>query len=148
VARSVAKFGKNHQGWHYGFKLPASVDTKGRFCGLSLTPANVHDAQAMPNILNEYTKVAVGDGGYTARVMREHIREKYGTIIISPPHPKQNKKVITRWQHTLLRIRPKVETVFDYLKEHMHFVTSFPRSVKGYLFHYLRILLGYQVMVG
>jgi len=147
VARSVAKFGKNHQGWHYGFKLHASVDTKGRFCGLALTPANIHDTRAMPTILNKHTKIAVGDGGYTARVMREIIWENYGTIIISPPHPKQNKKVMTQWQHLLLKMRPKIESVFGYIKEHMHFVTSFPRSVRGYLFHYLRILIGYQLMV-
>ncbi len=26
VARNIADFGKNHQGWHYGFKLHASID--------------------------------------------------------------------------------------------------------------------------
>jgi len=148
VAKNIASYGKNHQGWHYGFKLHASIDNQGRFCGLALTPANIHDTRAIPIILNKYTKVAVGDGGYTARVMRDIIWENYGTIIISPPHPKQNKKVMTQWQHLLLRMRPKIESVFDYLKNHMHFVTSFPRSVKGYLFHYLRVLLGYQIMVG
>lgn len=147
VAKKVAQFGKNHQGWHYGFKLHASVDLKGRLCGLALTPANQHDAQMMAHILNEYTKVAVGDGGYTARVMREYIWKRYGTIVVSPPHFKQTKKVAALWQVTLLKMRPKIESVFDFLKEHLHLVTSFPRSVKGYLFHYLRILLGYQMMV-
>lgn len=147
VAKSVAKFGKNHQGWHYGFKLHASIDRNGKFCGLALTPANVHDAQMMPAILNGQTKVAVGDGAYTARVMSELIWKNYGTIVISPPHPKQTKKIMTRWQYLLLKLRPKIESVFDYLKEHLHLVTSFPRSVKGYLLHYVRILLGYQMLV-
>ncbi len=147
VAKGIAQFGKNHQGWHFGFKLHASVDTHGRFCGLVLTPANVYDAQMMPKILDEHTRVAVGDSHYGASVMRQHIWETYGTIVIAPPHFKQKKKVMARWQHLLLMARPKIESVFDYLKEHMYFVTSFPRSVKGYLFHYLRILLGYQLMV-
>tara|TARA_Y100000031_G_C8165813_1_gene359294 strand:- start:267 stop:1082 length:816 start_codon:yes stop_codon:yes gene_type:complete len=147
VAKNIAKFGKNHQGWHYGFKFHASIDYKGRFCGLALTSANVHDIHAMPKILNEHAKIAVGDGGYTARVMRDIIWKNYGTIIISPPHPKQNKKLMTSWQYLLLAMRPKIEAVFDYLKEHLHLVSSFPRSVKGYLLHYLRILLGYQFMM-
>lgn len=147
VAKGIAQFGKNHQGWHYGFKLHASVDTHGRFCGLLLTPANIHDAQRIPYLVNQHTKIAVGDTSYGARVMREYIWETYGTIIIAPPHPKQKKKMITDWQYVLLTMRPKIESVFDYLKEHLHFVSSFPRSVKGYLFHYLRILLGYQLMV-
>lgn len=147
ICRNIAQFGKNHQGWHYGFKLHASVDGEGRFCGLVLTPANTHDAQRIPYLVNKYTKIAVGDTSYGARVMREHIWETCGTIILAPPHPTQKTKVLTGWQYVLLRMRPKIESVFDYLKEHLHFVTSFPRSVKGYLLHYLRILLGYQLMV-
>jgi len=146
VARKVAAFGKNHQGWHYGFKLHASIDMQGRFCGLALTPANIHDAQMMGRILNKHTKVAVGDTSYGARVMGRIVWERYGTIIVAPPHPKQKRKVLAPWQLYLLRMRPKIESVFDYLKEHLHLVSSFPRSVKGYLFHYARILLGYQLM--
>ena len=67
--------------------------------------------------------------------------------LLSPPHPRQNKKIVTGWQDFLLKARPKIETVFDFLKEHLHLITSFPRSVKGYLFHYLKVLLGYQVSV-
>lgn len=146
VCKNIARFGKNHQGWHYGFKLHASVDLEGKLCAIHFTPANVHDAQAMPMILNKHTKLAVGDGGYTASVMKKIIWEKYGTLIVSPPHFKQNKKLMAPWQYKLLRIRPKIETVFDYLKEHLHLVSSFPRSVSGYLLHYIRILLGYQIM--
>ena len=146
TAKNIASFGKNHQGWHYGFKLHASINLKGQLCGLAFTPASHNDAQQMPKILNKHTRIAIGDGGYTARVMREHLWYKYGTIIISPPHHKQKKKLMTWWQYLLLNMRSKIESTFDYLKEHLHLVTSFPRSVKGYLFHYVRILLGYQIM--
>jgi hypothetical protein len=148
VAKDIASFGKNHQGWHYGFKLHASVDKRGRLCGIALTPANVFDAHLMPKILNKDTKVAVGDSHYGASVMRKKIFDAYGTLIIAPPHFKQRTKIMTSWQHLLLKARPKIESVFDYLKEHMHLVTSFPRSVSGYLLHYLRILVGYQLMTG
>jgi len=148
VAKGRAAFGKNHQGWHYGFKLHASVDPHGRLCGIALTPANVHDAQVLPRIVNAHTKIAVGDGAYTASVMQRHLWERYGTIIVSPPHPKQRKKLLTWWQHVLLSARAKIESAFDILKEHLHLVTSFPRSVNGYLFHYVRILLAYQLSRG
>lgn len=146
VAKNIATFGKNHQGWHYGFKLHVSVNWQKALCGLALTPASANDAQQMTNILNHCAKVVVGDGGYTASVMRRHIFETYGTFVVAPPHFKQNKKLITPWQLALLKSRPKVESVFDYLKEHLHLVSSFPRSVAGYLLHYVRILLGYQMM--
>jgi hypothetical protein len=146
VAKDKASFGKNHQGWHYGFKLHMSIDPQGRIAGLVFTPANQADNMQMKRILNRFARVAVGDGGYTASRMQRAVWEKYGTIIISPPHPRQRKKVMAFWQHRLLLKRPKIESVFDYLKEHMHLVSSFPRSVKGYLVHYVRILLGYQIM--
>jgi hypothetical protein len=147
VARRVADFGKNHQGWHYGFKLHASVDPKGQFCGLVLTPANVHDAQLRPYLIRGRVKVIVGDSAYGARVMRERMWKERGTLVLAPPHFSQKKKLMTGWQCRLLRARPKIESVFDYLKNHLGLVTSFARSVTGYLFHYLRILLAYQFMV-
>lgn len=73
VAVNIADFGKNHQGWHYGFKLHASINGKGQMAGLAFTPANEHDAQQMPKILNQHTRIAVGDTSYTASVMQEYL---------------------------------------------------------------------------
>jgi hypothetical protein len=148
VAQGIAQFGKNHQGWHFGFKLHASIDLHGNLCAVYITPANVHDAQVMPKTLNEYTRYAVGDSHYGAKVMRQYIWETYGTIIVAPPHFTQKRKVMAEWQHLFLNVRSKIESVFDYLKNHLNIVSSFPRSVNGYLLHYLRILVGYQVMGG
>lgn len=146
VAQNIARFGRNHQGWHFGFKLHAAIDLKGALCALALTPANAFDAHLLVQLLNEHTKIAVGDTTYGARVMREIIWERYGTVIIAPPHPKQTKKIAALWQNELLSMRSKIEAVFDVLKQHLHLVTSFARSVKGYLLHYIRILLSYQIV--
>jgi len=146
VAKNIAAYGKNHQGWHYGFKLHAAITSAGSLCSIALTPANIHDAQMMPHILNAHTKIAVGDSHYGASVMGRIIWEKYGTIILAPPHYKQKRKIMSPWQHALLSHRSKIEAVFDILKNHLHLVSSFPRSVFGYLTHYVRILLGYQIL--
>ena len=42
-------------------------------------------------------------------------------------------------------MRPKVEAVFGLLKERFSLVTHYPRSIAGYLAHYLRTLLAYQL---
>jgi len=146
VCRGLAKFGKNYQGYHFGFKLHASIDIQGRLCGLAISPANEHDSRAEPYVLNKHTKLAVGDGTYGGKAMNDHIFEEYGTIVLAPPHPKQNKKLMTRWQQFFLNMRSKIECTFDYLKNHLGLVSSFPRSPKGYLFHWLRVILGYQMM--
>lgn len=147
VAKNAAQFGKNHQGWHYGFKLHAAIDNRGLFSSICFSSAKMYDAQILPSLVREHMKVIVGDSHYGARVMREQIWRKYGVIIISPPHWKQKSKLATLWQNALLSMRSKIESVFDILKEHFHLVTSFPRSVKGYFVHYLRILLSYQFSI-
>jgi hypothetical protein len=146
VCKGIAAFGKNWQGWHYGFKLHASINKNGQFTGLYFTPANEHDAQQLPHLVKGGAKIVVGDTTYGARVMKEHLWKTKGVFILAPPHPKQGNKVLAKWQELLLKARPKIECAFDYLKEHMHLVSSFPRSVAGYLFHYLRVLLAYQAM--
>lgn len=77
--------------------------------------------------------------------MHRKVRRAFGTFILTPPHYKQMKQFMTETQRKLLRRRPKIETVFDYLKQHLQ--TSFPRSMQGYALHYLRVLLGYQLLV-
>jgi hypothetical protein len=148
VACGVADFGRNWQGWHYGFKLHASCGPTGRLCAIWFTPANEHDAQQIPHLVNDATVIAVGDGTYGARIMREKMWRVHKAFILAPPHPKQKKKVMAQWQYVLLRARPKIECTFDYLKEHLNLVSSFPRSVMGYFVHYVRILLSYQLMWG
>lgn len=144
VARAVAAFGKNHQGWHYGFKLHASVDSQGHFCALYFTPANEADVLQLRHLVDKATRVVVADAGYTAQVTHRHIWRDFRCAVISPPRPRQ-RWIVTGWHQLLLSLRPKIEAVFGTLKERAYFVTSFPRSVEGYFVHYLRVLLGYQL---
>ena len=147
VAKRVAQFGKNWQGWHYGFKLHAAIDHNNRLTALVFTPANEHDNQHMEKLVNEQTKILVGDSHYGGSVMRKRLWKKHKTIVIAPPHHTQRKKLVASWQMLLLKMRPKIEATFGILKEKHFLVTSFPRSVRGYFVHYVRTLLGYQMGV-
>jgi hypothetical protein len=147
VARGYARTGHNWQGEHYGFKLHASIDNRGRLCAYTFTDALAHDSRSIPVLVNEHTRIAVGDTGYRSAPLHRKIRRAFGTFILTPPHYKQQRQVMAEWQRRLLRRRPKIETVFDYLKQHLHLQTSFPRSVQGYALHYVRVLLGYQLLV-
>ncbi len=101
----------------------------------------------MEKLVNEHTKVLVGDSHYGGNVMRKHLWKKHKTIVIAPPHHTQRKMILTALQLKLLQLRLKVEAVFGELKEKHFMVTSSPRSVRGYFLHYVRTLLGYQMKV-
>lgn len=146
VAKNAASMGKNWQGWHYGFKLHATVSSRATLCSLWFSAASFYDAQALPFLVNSHTKTLVGDTLYGASVMRKKIHDLFGSVIISPPWPQQKAKISTPFQNFLLSERSKIECVFGVLKNHLQLVTSFPRSVRGYFVHYIRILLGYQIM--
>lgn len=146
VAKMLANFGKNWQGWHYGFKLHVSIDHEGKLCAVVFTEASTFDGKIVPRLVNNKTKIAVGDSSYGGKKLRDHLWDDKGIFILAPPHSSHKQKIVAPWQHRLLSFRSKIETVFDYLKEHMHLVTSFARSINGYFLHYIRILLGYQIL--
>ena len=142
VAKGVAAFGKNHQGWWYGFKLHAAVNERGQLTALCFTPANEYDAQRMERLVNRATKVVVGDSHYAASPMRKRLWKKYGIVVVAN---NRKRALMTSWQYLLQTMRQKIEATFGKLKEQHFLVTSFPRSVAGYFVHYLRTLLGYQL---
>lgn len=148
VAKGVAAWGFNHQGSYFGFKLHAAIDANNRLVAIVFTSANRYDGQLLDRLVNEYTKIVVGDSHYNGSVERKKLWLQYGILIVAYPHHKQKRKVMAHWQHRLLLMRPKIEAMFDQLKEHLHLVTSFPRSVEGYFIHYLRVILGYQMRLG
>ncbi|MBI4836224.1 MAG: hypothetical protein HY817_03110 [Candidatus Abawacabacteria bacterium] len=106
----------------------------------------MHDAQMLPVLMRTTMRIIIGDSTYGAHVMREKIWEKFGILVLAPPHYTQKTQLMTWWQWRLLNARSKIESVFDYLKEHLHLVSSFPRSLTGYFLHYMRILLTYQFL--
>jgi len=57
------------------------------------------------------------------------------------------KKIATEEQIGLLNLRMKVETHFRMLKVVYGFVTSMPRSVGGYLVHYLAALTAHLLQL-
>lgn len=145
VAKAAAAYGYNHQGVHYGFKLHAAIDVNNRLAATVFTPADRYDGQLLERLVNKHTRLAVGDSHYGGSVERKRAWQRFGVIVVAPPHHKQKRKLMAGWQKQLLGLRSKIEASFDELKEHLGLVTSFPRSIKGYFVHYLRVLLGYQM---
>lgn len=142
VAKATARWGKNHQGWWYGFKLHAAVNQRGSFAALCFTPANEYDAQHLEKLVNHATKVVVGDSHYAASPMVKRLWKRYGIVVVAN---NRRRALMAAWQEVLMHMRQKVEATFGKLKGQHFLVTSFPRSVPGYFVHYVRTLLGYQL---
>ncbi|MBW4061535.1 transposase [Candidatus Saccharibacteria bacterium] len=145
VAAGLAGWGYNWQGAWFGFEIHAAVDLEGRLSNVTFTPADVYDGHVTPRLVRSETKIVVGDSHYGDKIARKRLWRDQGVIVVAPVHYKQKAQVMARWQQKLLAARVKVECTFDYLKEHLNLVSSFPRSRDGYMLHDVLILLGYQM---
>jgi transposase, IS5 family len=62
--------------WHFGMKVHIGVDSQtGLVHSASVTPANVHDSQELPNLLHGEETRLYGDSAYHGSTQREAVRE-------------------------------------------------------------------------
>ena len=85
----------------------------------------------------------VADAAYISAKLREKLWE-LGLLILTPLR-KNMKGLASLEQRERLKGRSIIETVFSVLKDRLGLVTSLPRSLDGYLTHYILVLLAYQL---
>lgn len=127
---------KNSKGWFYGLKLHLSADVEGRVLGLKLTPGNADDRKIFRKMNERLRGLFVADAGYVSEELERDFFIEGERLVITGSR-KNMKKLSAPWQIALLNLRMKVEVHFRMLKVCYGLVTSFPRSIDGYLTHYL-----------
>lgn len=143
VAKGFAAKSKSTMGWYYGFKLHLVADKYGQILAWRITTATVDDRKGLALIWHELTGMIVADAGYLGSNWQEAAAD-LGLKLMTGAK-RVMKKLMSRWQHTLLKARQRVETVFSVLKLRLGIETSLPRSVMGFFAHYVWCLLAYQL---
>jgi hypothetical protein len=144
VVRQWAAWGRDSDGhWFFGFKLHAVCDLKGRLVSLRLTPGNMADVTQAEDLLMRLRGLAVADAAYISAGLRQKLYE-LGLLLLTPLR-KNMKGLASLDQLKQLKGRIIIETVFSVLKERLGLVTSLPRSLDGYLVHYVILILAYQL---
>lgn len=143
VARGLATKSKGTMGWYYGFKLHLVTDRYGQLLAWRITTATVDDRKGLALIWDELTGMIVADAGYLGSNWQEAAAD-LGLRLMTGAK-KVMKKLMIKWQHTLLKARQIVESVFSVLKLRLGMDTTLPRSVMGFFAHYVWCLLAYQL---
>jgi transposase len=143
VALGLATKSKGTMGWYYGFKLHLVYDKDGNVLAWRITTATVDDRKGLALVWDELTGMIVADAGYLGNNWRETAAD-LGLRLMAGAK-KVMKKLMSRWQHFLLKARQRVETVFSVLKLRLGMETSLPRSAMGFFAHYVWCLLAYQL---
>lgn len=144
VCRGLACKGYSTMGWFFGFKLHAVVSKEGHLLSIVITKGNVDDRVPVEKLVSDLADcLIVVDAGYVSKALQEKLLKK--GIHLFYATKKNMKKLMTNFQHCLLKSRQIVETVFGVLKERMNMASSLSRSVNGHLTRYIFCLLGYQL---
>jgi hypothetical protein len=143
VCKRIAAKGKSSLGWFYGFKLHIVCNKLMQILDFRILPGNIGDRQGLEMMWSHIFGLIVADAGYLGKEFGEKA-QRLGKKILTGVK-KNMKKLMTNMQHTLLKMRQIVETVFSVLKHRMGMENTLPRSELGHFAHYIWCLTAYQL---
>ena len=142
VMKSLATRSKSTMGWFYGLKLHLLIDLKNHMICVKFTTANVGDRTVLTSWLTDlYNSIIIADKGYVSAKLEKKAHKNNNILLTSVK--KNMKKLATPLHIALLNVRIRIESIFSVLKTRCGLVTSLPRSVRGYLSHYIRTIFAH-----
>ena len=140
--RGFANWGRTGKGWFYGLKLHLTSDLSRKVLSLMFSSGNKADSSMFMKLNRELAGIFIADAGYTGeRLAHEFHIEKRRWLLA---RPRSNmKKLWSELDNLLYATRMIVEGNFRSLKMTYGLITSLPRSINGYLSHYLYALTAY-----
>lgn len=142
--QGLAAWSKTGKGWFFGLKLHLSADLQGRILALKFTPGNSDDRAVFKKMNAKLRGFFVADAGYLSKDLEREFFIEGERMMITAVRSTM-RKLATRAHILFLNLRMRVEIHFRVLKLCYGLVTSFPRSIDGYLTHYLSSLCAYLV---
>lgn len=141
VMKDLATRYKTTTGYFYGLKLHVVTDEYGNLLKFCFTTANVDDRKILDHFLNLLSdSLVLADAGYVSKTLEKKALHNNNFLLTCVRN--NMKKLSTPLHIFLLNKRIHVEQFFSVLKDRFGLVTSLPRSVKGYLAHYIRAIFG------
>jgi len=138
----LAEWGHSGKGMFYGLKLHLTSDLERNILSISFAPGNVSDKAMFMKLNKNLDGIFVADAGYISEKLEKEFFIENKRILFSKPR-KNMKKVITFFQKKIYDTRMIIEINFRNLKMFFNLVTSFPRSIDGYLANYTHSILAY-----
>lgn len=142
--RGLAAWSKTGKGWFFGLKLHLSADLRGTVLALKFTPGNSDDRAIFRRMNAKLRGLFVADAGYVSEALTRDFHIKGERFLIASVRANM-RKLATAADIALLNLRMRVEIHFRVLKLCYGLVTSFPRSIDGYLTHYLSAVSAYLI---
>jgi len=134
--RGLSEMSKSSKGFFYGLKLHLSADVEGRVLAIKLTPGSCDDRKVFRKMNEKLRGLFGADAGYISKELERDFFIEGERMLLTVSRANM-KKIATPFQIAILNLRMRIEVHFRMLKVCYGMVTSFPRSIDGYLTHYL-----------
>lgn len=144
VFKGLAKIGKTTKGWFFGFKMHLVINHKGCIQGVSITATHVDDRTPVPKLTQHLKGLLFGDKGYIKKALFQDLYAR-GLKLVTGIKKGMKNHLIPLHEKVLLRKRPLIETVFDYLKNKFTIEHTRHRSPWNFLVHILSTLVAYSL---
>lgn len=139
---ALSSWGHSGKGLYYGLRLHLTSDLLRTILSFSFTPGNGSERKQFLKLNKELYGIFVVDAGYTSEKLEKEFYQEHRRILFAKPR-KNMKKIMTEFQQKLYDTRMTIELNFRNLKMLFGLITSFPRSIDGYLGNYVYSLLAY-----
>lgn len=140
--RVLADWGKTGKGWFYGLKLHITTDLKKKLLAVKLGPGNQSDSSIFLKLNQDLLGLFIADAGYIGERLAREFYIEHKRLLMARPR-KNMKKLTTGIELLLYQTRMLIEWNFRCLKMTYGIVTSLPRSIDGYLAHYVYALTAF-----
>lgn len=113
-------------------KIHALADAKGRLIAILLTAGEAHDYPVAKRLIRRVKppKHMLGDTAYDGDGLREELDQR-GTKPVIPNHP--NRKHLLSFNKRLYKLRWRIESAFNRLKDFRRIATRYDRLAQNYL---------------
>src|SRR4051794_28350654 len=113
-------------------KIHALADAKGRLIAILLTGGETHDCPVAERLIGrvEEAERLLGDKAYDSAELRQEL-ERRGTKPVIPN--RSNRKRPFRFSKRLYKLRWRIETAFNRLKDFRRIATRYDRLARNYL---------------
>jgi hypothetical protein len=144
VFGKIAKIGMSSYGWFLGFKLHLIINNKGGIMAIKITKGNAHDLSAVELMTKGLQGKIFGDKAYISKDMFNKLYLR--NLRLCTGIRKDMKNYLFNLEDKmLLRKRSMIESVFNFLKNHMCLEHTRHRSPINFLVHVLACVSAYSI---
>jgi len=145
LALGAADYGKNLEGWFFGFKLHIIINSNMEIVSFKFSKASTSDISALDGFMTQdLIGLLFGDKGYiSAKKTKELLDQNLRLVTRSRKNMAQLP--VETLLAKLLYIRQRVETVFGQLKDNFMLIYGKARSIKSFFSNALSAILAYTL---